>query len=970
MKKGITHLIALGLCFAIVIPLISCNKKDESVKSMEFEAYCMPISSDDVAVEDGVFYTDTHILLTAVSTVTFKEIESLVKKLDGTIIGYISSTNDFQISFSEHKTFQELERLVKELNNNPIIEEASLEYLAELDNYSIPYTNDPWTDANNPSDLSGLAWDETQPKGNNWWAEAIGMPSVWNMDIEFQTVKVGLIDTMFDITNEDLDDNLFIKIWNNPENEDGNCYVSQLYQEALQNYNTAIKNRDQEYIKTTSNQLRNTFHGTHVAGIIAAEANNNFGIAGVSQNSQLYAYSMNTSESNDSSYSKWGSIFMLKVALANLLNEQVRVINISMGYDKGFTENSNWTSFLSVNGHALETFLLKYIQSGNEFLIIKAAGNESLDSKNDILGSITNEMVSKRIIIVGAAELNSDYYNIAEFSNIGERVDVYAPGVNVLSDFPTNITSVLDGTSMAAPIVTGLVALIWGINPDLTAEQVRQIIIASSSASIFDLDSHPSFIRDWINFFNDPIAIVNAKICVELAQNTIGESKTISEGYGTLNGILFASTIDSQFDNEFDVDSLLVYDEKGNFINDVTIQKILVDSSNTIHTYTVLLQPGKYTLEAIAGDYGSQKQELTILENETKVLDFDFTIKPLVSDAYSRECAYIGHNYNELSGEEESPQLVANFRIPQINLTSDAIKQINEDIYNSFYPDIQNAIHEIEEYGVPLTSVGMSYQWAVNEDILSLIVSNDTHPNMSGGTEYFVYNLSISMEKILSKDEICSAVNISQTEYYTRVKQLLSSEFFHNKEHYIDQNGYDDFFYAQLEKTTAEENILESMPYINEKGQLCVIVKIYSLAGADFYWCDLNAETAFNTSELLDNYWENFIQCRKVYRFFEDGTLIEYDIEPTAVINEDNLQFSHSLLYSFDNNRLIIEWEKGHELCSLEPVTKDFPIEWDIGLNQFTNIPDGSIFFYETEWKRNDVYPDNAMYLIKSETIQ
>ena len=63
--------------------------------------------------------------------------------------------------------------------------------------------------------------DESNPDGLNWWAEAIHMLSVWNMDLDLQTVKVGIIDSMFDITHEDFKEDKFVKVWNNPANQEG-----------------------------------------------------------------------------------------------------------------------------------------------------------------------------------------------------------------------------------------------------------------------------------------------------------------------------------------------------------------------------------------------------------------------------------------------------------------------------------------------------------------------------------------------------------------------------------------------------------------------------------------------------------------------------------------------------------------------------------------------------------------------------
>lgn len=118
--------------------------------------------------------------------------------------------------------------------------------------------------------------------------------------------------------------------------------------------------------------------------------------------------------------------------------------------------------------------------------------------------------------------------------------------------------------------------------------------------------------------------------------------------------------------------------------------------------------------------------------------------------------------------------------------------------------------------------------------------------------------------------------------------------------------------------------------------------------------------------DLTDGYWENNIQSRHVYRFLGDGTVQEYDIEPTAPITEENLHASHTLRYSFNGKRLVLEGD-GFQ-TTLELVTTNSPIVWDSGLrDQLADIPDDVVFFYETAWTRDEFSFDNAMYLVKAE---
>lgn len=946
MKRKILSFISLIICICTIIPFAGCIKKDESKAGIEFEAYCLPITENDIAVEDDVYYADSRILITAAATAAYAEIEALVQELGGEITGYISTTSDFQILFSTGKTYRELNDIAEKLLVDPIVEEASLSYIARIGTDSITYTNDPWSNADNPLDFSGLIWDEEGPKGNNWWAEAIGMPSVWDMDLELQPVKVGIIDSMFDTTNEDLDNGLFVKLWNNPEDSTGNCNVSKLYQDAIQELALAKQSGDRARIESAASRVSIVSHGTHVSGIIAAEADNGLGIAGISQNSQLYGYAMLSEEADASSDSHWGDIFMFKVALAKLLNEGVKVINISMGFNSALTGSQSgdpsWSAFTSAGSGALESFLFKYIQAGNEFLIMKSAGNDSTkgtkyDPAYDILGGITNEAVAKRIIVVGAAELRTGYYTVADFSNTGNRIDVYAPGVDVLSDIPANAAALKSGTSMAAPIVSGFASLIWGLSPDLSAEQVRQIIIASTSASIFALDGQSSIVRDWINYFEDPCAIVNAKICVDLAQSAAGAGGSARAGFGALNGIIYAPAADGQGFHDVELVSLTLYNENGEPVSDISVENIVyyytddstgASSTSNLHSYTVLLEPGTYTLEAAAAGYAAKSLEVTIAADEVKELDFELMV--LVTDAYQQNFSYTGYRYDEQTGQRTETQLTANFHIPQINLEGSDAERINKEIYDAWYPQIQQSASEIDEYGTPFTSDGMSYRWNINGDVLSLIASNNAFPDWSGGTEYLVYNVSISSGKQLSKDEVYSSAGLSRSELFDMARDVLGSAFFDGKDWYIQSCGYDDFFIMQLEKTISDENLEESIPYLDETGKPCIIARIYSLAAADYYWHDLNLEdfelnpdyksymelkeAAANGSSFVSSYKLALLQhpSSTAHSYTSDGSLKTYhydtkytlyDIDkngiPELIVKEDLHKY---YIYTFDGN--------------------------------------------------------------------
>lgn len=395
----------------------------------------------------------------------------------------------------------------------------------------------------------------------------------------------------------------------------------------------------------TGNRMSRAAHGSHVAGIIAAQGANGFGIAGINQNVKLYGYSTLSSEAAASEAGVWGDIFLYKYALSRMLNQGVKVINVSMGFPevlKGAQDGDSFCrTFLSVNSQSLENFLLKYIRQGQEFLICKAAGNESTpdhryDAAYDVFGAISDPQAAERILIVGAADYSGDgYYYVSDFSNTGNRVDLYAPGVDILSDYPSNVTALMSGTSMSTPVVTGLASLVWGMNPDLSAAQVKSILEASSYSTLFELDGKSYIGRDWAELWHDTVAIVDAGICVQLARGTKGTAAENGEAaaFGSVEGIIYLAPGDGELPEAVTVTDISVLDENGQLVQRTEPEKIAIPIQDPqtgdqkmleLSSYTALLEPGSYTIQVTAEDREPVSQQVVIGTNTAEILNFEF----------------------------------------------------------------------------------------------------------------------------------------------------------------------------------------------------------------------------------------------------------------------------------------------------------------------------------------------------------
>jgi len=202
-------------------------------------------------------------------------------------------------------------------------------------------------------------------------------------------------------------------------------------------------------------------HGTHVAGIIAAERGNGIGVDGVANNVEIMAI---RAIPNGDEYDK-----DVALAIRYAVDNGAQVINGSFG--KSFSPHSDWVRDA-----------IKYA-SEKDVLIVHAAGNDSKDidvEPNYPSDNVNSVEVADNYISVGSLTSSYGSKMVSSFSNYGKKnVDIFAPGSAVYSTTPENEYMYKGGTSMAAPAVAGVAALIRSYYPKLSATQVKQAILES-----------------------------------------------------------------------------------------------------------------------------------------------------------------------------------------------------------------------------------------------------------------------------------------------------------------------------------------------------------------------------------------------------------------------------------------------------------------------------------------------------------
>jgi cell wall-associated protease len=251
-------------------------------------------------------------------------------------------------------------------------------------------------------------------------------------------------------------------------------------------------------------------HGTHVAGIIAQARNNNLGGDGVADNVEIMAI---RAVPNGDEYDK-----DIALAIRYAVDNGAKVINGSFGKD--YSPNKEWV-----------WEAIKYAES-KDVLIVFAAGNDGKDV--DVEPSYPTDSMDKKseissnVLTIGA--LNYEYGTnvVAGFSNFGSKmVDIYAPGMKIYATVPNGQYKYEQGTSMASPNAAGVAALVRSHYPNLTAGEVKQIIMKSGTPLTLNVSIGESGDQRSFQKASASGRIVNAYNALKMAEEVSKKKKTI-----------------------------------------------------------------------------------------------------------------------------------------------------------------------------------------------------------------------------------------------------------------------------------------------------------------------------------------------------------------------------------------------------------------------------------------------------------
>ena len=329
-------------------------------------------------------------------------------------------------------------------NNNSYVIYAQPNYIMEI--CSIP--NDPFYH-------SYGSWN--QPYDDLWGLKRIQCENAWNITVGSDNVTVAVVDTGIDYTHEDITDNLWINGDEVPDNgidDDNDGFIDNIY--------------GSNFAYNDGNPIDDNGHGTHCAGIIGAVGNNSIGVVGVNWNISIMA--VKALDNNGFGYSD-----ILAQAICWAADQGANIIS------------SSWSSSYRVKSNPVIEDAVRYAYNKGCILVF-AAGNN-----NDDISFYSPQNMNETITVAATDYLDRKTY----FSNWGEKVDVCAPGVDILSlrangtGDPSKIIGDKyyydSGTSQAASFVAGLCALLLSRNHSLNYTDIRRIITTNSD------NSPPSF---------------------------------------------------------------------------------------------------------------------------------------------------------------------------------------------------------------------------------------------------------------------------------------------------------------------------------------------------------------------------------------------------------------------------------------------------------------------------------------------
>jgi subtilisin family serine protease len=278
-----------------------------------------------------------------------------------------------------------------------------------------------------------------------WFYETIGLFEAWEQTLGDSNITVAVIDGGFEPNHAELEGRIRNQ-WN------------------VFNYSAEIS--------ADGNGLEAS-HGTHVAGTVAGNIDNGIGISGVAPKCRIMPIQISDKSGIISISSILDGVFYALKNDADVINISLALSLQGVSNQLSEEEQRRLSSTLLLEEAAMWDEVYAIAREENT-IIVQAAGNDA------VLASLDPMKRSQNTIVVGASDISN---RPALFSNKGESVTIYAPGVQIYSSVVNGDIAPMDGTSMASPIVAGCVALVKSVNKDIDYATLVNLMRSTSYVS-------------------------------------------------------------------------------------------------------------------------------------------------------------------------------------------------------------------------------------------------------------------------------------------------------------------------------------------------------------------------------------------------------------------------------------------------------------------------------------------------------
>jgi subtilisin family serine protease len=387
--------------------------------------------SDDHPEIPGMMISFNTLMVVFEPSATVGEVNAILDEMGAEIVGGIpgtASASGILILRVPTGTHEEMDAVLEWLNTVPIVIVAVQDGVGG-------------TTVMTAAGTAGWTWDHL-PGGGNWGFELSRVPSIWNLNNAVMALgrraPVMVLDDGYDLSHPDLT-NIMNGSTHNPED-----------------------------------------HGTHVSGTIGATFGNHLGVDGVNPFADLFLRPISGS---------WSDMIQQAIDLAKRF-PQARLLNLSLGFN-WYTSNIKADDSDYAQSYARRHGLLFYVArllapQGESLLFLAAAGNDSERGTQQAkwaspFNYAALALGAPNVLVVEAVKHEGGapgHATRADFSNIGGHLS--APGEDILSTFARPAAyGIMSGTSMATPFVAGLASYLLTLRPDLTTDQLKQLLVST-----------------------------------------------------------------------------------------------------------------------------------------------------------------------------------------------------------------------------------------------------------------------------------------------------------------------------------------------------------------------------------------------------------------------------------------------------------------------------------------------------------